>query len=1058
MASFNENENKLEKFEKDIKDGRAFHKKINSIFIQNYDEIIEDIFILNEEIFFRNLKEGVQLSLEDCYSYNCLSDERLIDQISKCTEEIYKKYDDDYSLIEKAWTTNEKTSKGKANNENYLSGFRKHCIYTEDYASHNCCSFRRRRKSNNNCHFICVYNSATKRDIRFVICEACKKVYYSSFILSYCNNCYIQYYTSLLTPEENPDMLCATWKNYHCPKIINEKMKCINCFETFYLNMKNGYLTCLNKKCQLITKPTNILWTCTNCGIEFKSDAIPYNPLDIPYSKKLAEQAVLLKHKAHPKRIPCCKLNVFFTDFFHKIECNGLLYEMELNGKIVVACEKCKKINYYEKFTWTCPKCGSTFKEKNYTSNNSINNENKSKKRNSNLVFEHKSDSKLLIFEDNNNTNKDNKNNIKEKTKEKEEKEESPNISRFRRKYKSKSRIEHNLNFNKINKIINDLNNNDEDNIKNEEKSKRQKKVGFNLEEPENKDEKNNLYKKYKKFGFFNTSTNKHNKTTIANDENNNYDINEEKGNDKINSKINDFSKSRSKTLNERAEKMDNNNTSRDVPSRHNVYNKENNEDKEEKNEKEKIKNFSPKSAWKRRNQNEDQKDKNIIEVFSADKEEKEEIKYKKKRKVKIIEDKEKTRGNSGSKSHNKEKTEQIKQSSTGYSWYKRRRGRIDKSLNEEKPESEELSPTKDNKIKKSKEEKYEEDKDEENQKKEKISMSKIPGVSEHLYNHINKRISAILERCKIPIFNVEDYMFDRKLGEGGYALIFAVYRMDDENCKEYAMKKIIARTLNEIDNFTKEFELVHSCEHPNIMKIYGLCIRMLDQTTFSLYVLMELSTGDWDTDIKNHLMKKESYTEKKLISILRQLTDALLFMQQKLKISHRDIKPQNILLFGEGIYKIADFGEAKESKISKQINTLRGTELYMSPALYSGLKNEENDVNHDPYKSDVFSLGFCLIYAAALNFKLLYQLRDVYDSEQMNNILNQQLKKKYSDTFINILSHMMEIDESQRYDFSQIMNAINTNYDKEGNLKNLHNKIEKKDDLSKRGYNRKYK
>ena len=157
----------------------------------------------------------------------------------------------------------------------------------------------------------------------------------------------------------------------------------------------------------------------------------------------------------------------------------------------------------------------------------------------------------------------------------------------------------------------------------------------------------------------------------------------------------------------------------------------------------------------------------------------------------------------------------------------------------------------------------------------------------------------------------------------------------------------------------------------------------------------MELSTGDWDTDIKNHLMKKESYTEKKLISILRQLTDALLFMQQKLKISHRDIKPQNILLFGEGIYKIADFGEAKESKISKQINTLRGTELYMSPALYSGLKNEENDVNHDPYKSDVFSLGFCLIYAAALNFKLLYQLRDVYDSEQMNNILNQQLKKK---------------------------------------------------------------
>ena len=31
----------------------------------------------------------------------------------------------------------------------------------------------------------------------------------------------------------------------------------------------------------------------------------------------------------------------------------------------------------------------------------------------------------------------------------------------------------------------------------------------------------------------------------------------------------------------------------------------------------------------------------------------------------------------------------------------------------------------------------------------------------------------------------------------------------------------------------------------------------------------------------------------------------------------------------------------------------------------------------------------------------------------------------------------MIEIEESKRYDFSQLIDAINTNYDKEGNLKN---------------------
>ena len=337
-----------------------------------------------------------------------------------------------------------------------------------------------------------------------------------------------------------------------------------------------------------------------------------------------------------------------------------------------------------------------------------------------------------------------------------------------------------------------------------------------------------------------------------------------------------------------------------------------------------------------------------------------------------------------------------------------------------------------------------------------KIAMSKIPGISEHLFNHIKKRMTTILNRCKIPVFNVEDYIFNKKLGEGSYAVIFSVYKNDDKDRKQLALKKIIAKTLTEIDKFTKEFELVHSCIHPNIMKIYGICIRMLDQTTYALYVLMELSYCDWDKEIKMHIMKKKNYTEAELINILRQLTSALLFMQQNLKISHRDIKPQNVLLFPEGNYKIADFGEAKEAKMSKQVNTLRGTELYMSPALYSGLKNDKNDVNHDPYKSDVFSLGFCFFYASTLNFNVLYQVREIYNSNRMNDIIEQQLKKKYSQIFITILKNMMEVDESERFDFPKLVDFIDENYDKKGNLKKIENSIDKKGESSHRSIKKK--
>ena len=147
------------------------------------------------------------------------------------------------------------------------------------------------------------------------------------------------------------------------------------------------------------------------------------------------------------------------------------------------------------------------------------------------------------------------------------------------------------------------------------------------------------------------------------------------------------------------------------------------------------------------------------------------------------------------------------------------------------------------------------------------------------------------------------------------------------------------------------------------------------------------------------------------------------------MKIAHRDIKPQNILIFNNGLYKIADFGEAKEVKISKQLNTLRGTELYMSPLLYDGLKKDKDDVTHNPYKSDVFSLGFCLMYAASLNFNIIYEVRDVTDMSRMEKILNKHLKNKYTQKFIKILILMLEVDENKRCDFVQLNDYINEQF-----------------------------
>ena len=255
-----------------------------------------------------------------------------------------------------------------------MSNFRKHCVNTDNLARHNCGS--------NNPYFLAVKNNRDNK-INYVICISCRKVYYSNYISCKCNNCNVDYYSAILNDDENPNFLVATWENYHCPQIISEKMKCIKCRELFYLDMKSGNLTCLNKKCGFISKPSKIVWTCIFCQSEFKSNAVPYNPLCIKVAKKAIRQTLLLKHRAHPNKMPCCKLNVFFTEFFHKKTCKGILYEGELHENMIIVCEKCQALNFFERFIWTCPQCHKRFRDiKNYNRNRHLINNSDDKKNN----------------------------------------------------------------------------------------------------------------------------------------------------------------------------------------------------------------------------------------------------------------------------------------------------------------------------------------------------------------------------------------------------------------------------------------------------------------------------------------------------------------------------------------------------------------------------------------------------------------------------------------------------------------------------------------------------
>jgi len=1239
---------KLSKFKEDIKNEKNFEKKLNFLIKDEFDVTLNDILLLEPDAFIERIGKGISISLENIYSEECLSDPKLITIIEKHINKIKLEYSTIAQELRDAWSSYEKYLKRRPHQDNLLSNFRKHCFNTNDLALHNCGSV--------NSYFLMVKSKDNK--IKFVICESCKKVYYSSFISCRCNYCNIDYYSSVLQYDENPNYLLATWENYHCPQIISEKMKCIKCREFFYLDMKNGMLTCLNKKCRFISKPSRILWTCSTCQEEFKSNAIPYNPLDIKLVKKAIRQTLLLKHRAHPKKMPCCKLNVFFTEFFHKKTCRGILYEGELNDNMIIVCEKCNAINLYERYIWTCPQCLKKFRDIKKDENNKIK-VNRCDDKYLNTISDNNNDipknsmsqSKYNSTNNNNGDNNDNifnknkyngiidyNNNVKNKKKEKsrsvckeianykykfnnsekdlkvvnrkemqtindenivknfinsidekiEEKKydmklkyESPRRYFFRREDNSskinptesqkekcfkiliKNEVVENINenINKSNKNQNSINiynykfgrrnnksgekNEMKKNILNLDKSKEIKnaqavknifrKRSENITKKENELNFCNYLKEKKKrdySGYVKKEKEVPNRRSyyknlvleendkVKNEEDNMQKLIEE-DKEYINRKnilninnINNYQKNEDivrknklrkyvsvqnfKTKKNEAQKNNGinsniiNNISNDEPNpnqkyKHGRYCSVGDRLKEKKEQEEKESNDNQNLRTKSRNnycyhvisdskkttiENEAKETNNNnhrIRFHVKMNENKEEdingIKRKKFVRYRVssprnyeneeaesedvkIEDEEEDNKNNNNNNKDcispkaKENENEEKKVFRRFRIHKN----IEKTIGKEDKEDSNNQNNKqfnmnydlynnnsnnnnnNNNIHNIKNIKSEIKDDICSSVPENVGIKNLVGLTDKLLNHMKRRINNIFTKMKIPIFNIEDYTINRKLGEGSYGIIFSVNKQNQKS-PMYALKKIVAKTITEVNDFIKEFELVYLCDHPNIMKIYGICLRILDTTTFAIYVLMEKSKYDWNKEIKTYLSKRKTYSEKELINILKQLAEALLYLKNKLNISHRDIKPQNILIFDDGKYKLADFGEAKEVKISKKLNTLRGTELYMSPALYEGLKRDKNDVSHDPFKSDVFSLGFCFLVAAGLNFNLLYQVRDLTDNNVISKAINTHLGKMYSQTFIEILCKMLQVDETKRFGFTEILDYLNNNY-----------------------------
>jgi serine/threonine protein kinase len=201
---------------------------------------------------------------------------------------------------------------------------------------------------------------------------------------------------------------------------------------------------------------------------------------------------------------------------------------------------------------------------------------------------------------------------------------------------------------------------------------------------------------------------------------------------------------------------------------------------------------------------------------------------------------------------------------------------------------------------------------------------------------------AAGLEEAGLPSLKV--YLIREQLSASE---ISSVYLTTEESSERTAVLKVLRQVPDSgndvaFDRFLQEYELIAKLRHPSIIEIYDLGI-----ADDHAYIAMEYcGQGSLKRRLAAGLNPDLAYR------YMRQMADALGELHQ-VGITHRDLKPTNVMFRDDGTLVLIDFGLAKQAQLRAEITgtgEIFGTPYYMSP--------EQGHAANADQRSDIYSLG----------------------------------------------------------------------------------------------------
>ncbi len=190
----------------------------------------------------------------------------------------------------------------------------------------------------------------------------------------------------------------------------------------------------------------------------------------------------------------------------------------------------------------------------------------------------------------------------------------------------------------------------------------------------------------------------------------------------------------------------------------------------------------------------------------------------------------------------------------------------------------------------------------------------------------------------------------EKEIGRGAASIVYLAWH---ESLRIPVAVKVMTKGDNEgmTKRVMREANIAAQLSHPGIVRIYDC-----GETEDSYYLVLDYIDGD---DCQHQIDEKGAYDWPRAVEIIRQVADGLRYAHERGMI-HRDLKPQNIMIYANGKACLADLGLAKiiSDKMSSETlaGDVLGTPFYMSPEQIK----QPRDVD---FRSDIYSLGATLYH-----------------------------------------------------------------------------------------------